>query len=90
MPDGLVQLCLPARWPGSSIGDMTAGLRQVQQIYLLAQPHNYKCTCNSNRNACWSSAIVFDVPSGRVQLSQTCCFREKCKDMGTATGLIVS
>ena len=71
MPDGLVQLCLPARWSGMSIGDITADLRQVQQIHLLVNPtttdvlasqlqlfQTYLLVrCNSNRHT-----------AGRVQL----------------------
>ena len=34
VPDGLVQLCLPPHWSGTNIGDMPAGLRQMQQIYM--------------------------------------------------------
>ena len=66
--------------------DISSGLRQVLHIYLLVQPHNYRCVCklvandsniyavrfNSNRHACWSSLTVTDVPGGRVQLQQTC------------------
>ena len=86
MRDGLVQLYLPTRWSGTSIGDITVGLRQVWQIYLLAQPHNYKCTCNSYRNACLHS--MCQVVRCNCH-KHACCFRAKCKDMGNETGLIV-
>ena len=87
MPDGQVQLCLPAQWSGTSIEDMTAGLRQVIQTYLLAQPHNYRCACNSYKNACLYSMCQM-VGCNCHKLA--CCFRAKFEDMGAATCLIVS
>ena len=36
MPDGIVQLCVPARWLGTGIGDKTVGLRQVSVIDISA------------------------------------------------------
>ena len=36
MPDGIVKLCVPAHWSGTSIGDITVGLSQVSvtDIYI--------------------------------------------------------
>ena len=64
--------------------DVLASQMQRIQTYLLVR-------CNSNRHAYCKSAIVTDMPGGRVLLyTYACCLRANFKDMGTATGLLVS
>ena len=42
-------------------GDITAGLGQVEQIHLLVNPHNYRCSCKS-------VATVSNIYAGDMQL----------------------
>ena len=46
--------------------DITAGLRQVLQIYLLVQPHIYRCACKSF--ATDSNIYAGEMHAGRMQL----------------------
>ena len=81
MPDGILQLCLPARWLCTNIAvglrkvsvtDISAGSAPTTTVVLASQVQLFQTyllvRCNSNIHTCWSSTIVTDVSGGRMQL----------------------
>ena len=69
MPDGLVQVCLTAHWSGTSIElrHNRGSEASVTVIPAGTAPQLQMCL-----QILQKGMLVFDVPNGRVQLSQTC------------------